>query len=1156
MATNDTPPAIGGGNGGTTPSVLDNDTLNGNPVTPTTVTLTPGTSPQTGISMNPDGTVTVAPNTPAGTYTYPYTICDKVNPNNCSTASTIITVNPPAIVATNDTPPAIGGGNGGTTPSVLDNDTLNGNPVTPTTVTLTPGTSPQTGISMNPDGTVTVAPNTPAGTYTYPYTICDKVNPNNCSTATTTITVNPPAIVANNDTPPAIGGGNGGKTPSVLDNDTLNGQPVSPTTVTLTPGTSPQTGISMNPDGTVTVAPNTPAGTYTYPYTICDKVNPNNCSTASTTITVNPPAIVAGNDTPPAVGGGNGGTTPSVLDNDTLNGQPVSPTTVTLTPGTSPNAGLKMNPDGTVTVAPNTPAGTYTYPYTICDKVNLSNCSTASTTITVNPPAIVASNDTPPAINSGNGGTTPSVLINDTLNGQPVSTTTVTLTPGTSPNAGLKMNSDGTVTVAPNTPAGTYTYPYTICDKVNPNNCSTASTTITINPPAIVAGNDTPPAVGGGNGGTTPSVLDNDTLNGQPVSPTTVTLTPGTSPQTGISMNPDGTVTIAPNTPAGTYTYPYTICDKVNPNNCSTATTTITVNPPAIVATNDTPPAIGGGNGGKTPSVLDNDTLNGQPVSTTTVTLTPGTSPNAGLKMNPDGTVTVAPNTPAGTYTYPYTICDKVNPNNCSTSSTTITVNPPAIAATNDTPPAVGGGNGGKTPSVLDNDTLNGQPVTPTTVTLTLGTSPQAGISMNPDGTVTVAPNTPAGTYTYPYTICDKVNPNNCSTASTTITVNPPAIVASNDTPPAINSGNGGTTPSVLINDTLNGQPVSPTTVTLTPGTSPNAGLKMNPDGTVIVAPNTPAGTYTYPYTICDKVNPNNCSTASTTITVNSPAIVASNDTPPAINSGNGGTTPSVLINDTLNGQPVSPTTVTLTPGTSPNAGLKMNPDGTVTVAPNTPAGTYTYPYTICDKVNPNNCSTASAIITVNSPAIVASNDTPPAINSGNGGTTPSVLINDTLNGQPVSTTTVTLTPGTSPNAGLKMNPDGTVTVAPNTPAGTYTYPYTICDKANPNNCSSAIAIVTVEASNFHIPNLFTPNGDGNNDTFEIIGLEQFTQNNLIIVNRWGNEVYHAENYQNNWTGEGLNEGTYYYLLKVKKAGSSTWVIYKGYITLIRAFKK
>jgi gliding motility-associated-like protein len=86
------------------------------------------------------------------------------------------------------------------------------------------------------------------------------------------------------------------------------------------------------------------------------------------------------------------------------------------------------------------------------------------------------------------------------------------------------------------------------------------------------------------------------------------------------------------------------------------------------------------------------------------------------------------------------------------------------------------------------------------------------------------------------------------------------------------------------------------------------------------------------------------------------------------------------------------------------------------------------------------------------------------------------------------------------------------------------------------------------------IPNLFTPNGDGINDVFEIRGLDQYQQNNLSIVNRWGNEVYHSTHYQNTWTGDGLNEGTYYYTLKVKKTATSEEVVYKGYVTLMRSF--
>lgn len=95
----------------------------------------------------------------------------------------------------------------------------------------------------------------------------------------------------------------------------------------------------------------------------------------------------------------------------------------------------------------------------------------------------------------------------------------------------------------------------------------------------------------------------------------------------------------------------------------------------------------------------------------------------------------------------------------------------------------------------------------------------------------------------------------------------------------------------------------------------------------------------------------------------------------------------------------------------------------------------------------------------------------------------------------------------------------------------------------------------SVSGSSLFVPNLFTPNGDGTNDVFEIRGLNLFAQNDLLIVNRWGNEVYKSNNYQNNWSGEGLNEGTYYYVLRVKENASSAWQVFKGYITLIRAFK-
>ncbi|MEJ5054293.1 T9SS type B sorting domain-containing protein, partial [Sphingobacterium sp. MYb382] len=955
-------------------------------------------------------------------------------------------------------------------------------------------------------------------------------------------------LVANDDTPASINGKDGGTTVSVLDNDTLNGNVVDPTEVSLTPGVSPHANITMNGDGAITVTPETPAGTYFYPYSICEVLNPTNCSSAEVTIVVDAALLVANDDTPASINGKDGGTTVSVLDNDTLNGNVVDPTEVSLTPGVSPHANITMNGDGTITVTPETPAGTYFYPYSICEVLNPTNCSSAEVTIVVDAALLVANDDTPAGINGKDGGTTVSVLDNDTLNGTVVNSTEVSLTPGVSPHANITMNGDGTITVTPETPAGTYFYPYTICEVLNPTNCSSAEATIVVDAALLVANDDTPASINGKDGGTTVSVLDNDTLNGTAVDPTEVSLTPGVSPHANITMNGDGTITIIPETPAGTYFYPYTICEVLNPTNCSSAEVTIVVDAALLVANDDTPASINGKDGGTTVSVLDNDTLNGTAVDPTEVSLTPGVSPHANITMNGDGTITVTPETPAGTYIYPYKICEVLNPTNCSTANVTVTVTAGTLVANDDTPASINGKDGGTTVSVLNNDTLNGKVVNSTEVSLTPGVSPHANITMNGDGTITVTPETPAGTYIYPYTICDVLNPTNCSTANVTITVTAALIKANDDTPILINGKDGGITVSVLENDTLNGKVVKPAEVHLRPGVSPNAGFTMNGDGTVTVAPKTPAGTYTYPYTICEVLNPTNCSTAEVRIVVELIEIIAEDDTFEPINGENGGTTLSVLANDRLNLQVVNPADIKLTWLDSAPAGLTLNPEGTITVRPGTAQGTHTIRYRICELLNPNNCDEAIATVTVAPAPIIAVNDAYKVAWSQESIVMETVLKNDKFNNGAVNLDKVTLVPGVSSNPGLFMNPDGTIMALPGTRPGTYTYTYTICEVLNPNNCSSATATITIEASSLFIPNVFTPNGDGVNDVFEIIGLENYDKLSLTILNRWGNEVYRSEKYNNSWAGRGLNEGTYFYIIKLYK--DDQFEVMKGWVLI------
>jgi len=90
------------------------------------------------------------------------------------------------------------------------------------------------------------------------------------------------------------------------------------------------------------------------------------------------------------------------------------------------------------------------------------------------------------------------------------------------------------------------------------------------------------------------------------------------------------------------------------------------------------------------------------------------------------------------------------------------------------------------------------------------------------------------------------------------------------------------------------------------------------------------------------------------------------------------------------------------------------------------------------------------------------------------------------------------------------------------------------------------------EITGVKVPNVFTPNADNVNDVFEIRGLELYAENNISIINRWGNSIYEKNNYKNDWDGNGLDEGTYFYILKVK-AATGKWFTYKGYTTILRA---
>jgi len=117
----------------------------------------------------------------------------------------------------------------------------------------------------------------------------------------------------------------------------------------------------------------------------------------------------------------------------------------------------------------------------------------------------------------------------------------------------------------------------------------------------------------------------------------------------------------------------------------------------------------------------------------------------------------------------------------------------------------------------------------------------------------------------------------------------------------------------------------------------------------------------------------------------------------------------------------------------------------------------------------------------------------------------------------------------------------------------------------NEQGCDTTfLKTVEVKPVELFIPNVFTPGGDGSNDTFMITNdtenesekirkdaLNKFYESShLVVFNRMGRTVYEANNYDGMWDGDNLEDGVYYYVLECH--GVSTTDVFKGPITIIR----
>ena len=1092
-------------------------------------TLTVNTTPISDVTngilvLNGDGTYIYTPDSDFnGTDTYTYKVCNNEEPEECETAIVTIFVIPiNDIIYAVDDEATIDEDNvlNGTTVLVNDGDNDNSQ--------ITANTEP---ITLPHNGSVTIYPN---GTYTYipepnyygtddfVYEIYNDENPQETAQATVSITINPI-----NDPPLAI-------------NDlvfTDEGNPVSDfvlpndsdpdddnITVNTTPVSDPSNGdVILNGDGSFTYTPDPGfTGNDSFTYEICDDGVPQECEQAIVTIIVNETGTLYANDDIATVDEDEvlNGTTVLVNDDD-ADGSTLTVNTIPIEDPT--NGDVILNGDGTYTYTPNEHFyGDDSFVYEVCNDEDPQECKTATVYITVNPV-----NDPPLAVDDNyyidedvtlNGNVIPNdsdVDVEDdiTVNTTPISDVT---------NGILTLNDDGTFTYTPNLGyVGEDNFTYEICDNGVPQACDQADVTITINDAGTLYANDDYEEVYEDYvlNGNTVMINDGDT-DGSTLSVNTTVVSPVSH---GIlTLNTNGTFTYTPETNYfGNDQFEYEVVNDEDPQESTTAIVYINVIP-----VNDAPTAVDdyytiAYEQELSDNILPND-YDPDNEDLVAIPVTLHNTTNGVITLESQGNFTYTPNTGfTGLDTYTYTIYDTGTPSLSDIGVVYVCVTPQI-----DSEP-------------LGQTVCEGEP---------------ANLVVEVSGQNI--------TYQWQRNGTDILN----ATSST-------YSIAS-------------TTPADAGDYTVNvstdcGNPVVSAIATLIVGVQPVSTLSINGeniceniDASMIIIGAEDGVTYTA-YINSTEVASGDGTGTDLTITI--PAEELSiGDNSISVIATSGSCTPINMDNVAT----VNVTTAPNTELTVEGCNICEGSDGTVTILIAETDVTYEA-YKGETLLASGIGAGEDLIIEINSSDISAGDNTIMIIASN--GICQNIFLSQfaTINMTEFETESVDATGNT-----VASGVNGTVTVDPTQSDLTYEIYYqdtTIVGSGDGTGEEIAISVLsdylstgenifTLMVTNkvcyanlgdviitviddIIIPEGFSPNGDGTNETFIITGLEEYPNNSIVIVNRWGNKVYESAPYNNDWDGTNmfgvskgktLPVGTYFYILDPGDGQKAL----KGYIYL------
>ncbi|NHE57012.1 T9SS type B sorting domain-containing protein [Cyclobacterium plantarum] len=684
------------------------------------------------------------------------------------------------------------------------------------------------------------------------------------------------------------------------------------------------------------------------------------------------------------------------------------------------------------------------------------------------------------------------------------------------------------------------------------------------------------------------NIYDNDELNGAALNPIDVQMEVLEDFPSGTAvLNPDGTVDVPPNTPPGVYTLIYEISTGSESDQAEVTIEVIEYKPEAF---DDAAELENSFAQDSLLNVLDNDMLNGLPALIENVNLSTLSNEAPGfIILTEDGSIDISEGIPSGSYTLVYQICDAADPGKCDQAEVSISVAPTLLIAVDDNFGNVNLNRGGVIGDVIANDLLNGEPIEEGRVVVELlDADGLTGLSLTAAGELSIPEGLPNGNYELLYELKETINPGNSDQGTIIFSLLDIQLEANDDA--AVTNQNQPVTINLLENDFINTGELLVETLVIT--TDPvNGSIVQNADGSVSYTPDVNfSGSDSFMYEICENTDRQFCDQAMVSITVR-PIQLEVSKTPDVTEASIGGIvtyTIQLTNNSDFDLENVQVTDIlpeglmflSAVPEPTENnlwviesiaSGEAFNIDlevmgsslGEVVNIAEINVGDYedvTQAVPVSILARPVDISILKTSFGI---AIYQGNEFEYEIRVTNNGDGPGegITVLDELpsdlaylgftgdadpavSGNTISWTISSIGAGEEKVYRIRVQATST---------GTITNRVTLQVPENQENVSLIQESTdTNQVNTFFIPNVITPGTlDGKNDTFEIRGIERFAQSSLTILNRNGDHVFASENYQNDWAAQGLNAGSYYYVLIITDSMGDVQT-YKGWVQVVK----